>query len=276
MRARSIVASLAVGALALGLLAPVAANAAPTVDKPSGKALVRVDGGTAVVKKLGKGEYRIIAPKGAKVSWFGEVSGKGMRVGSFTPGALVGAWAAMGHRDGAKATTALTWVAPGDKRPTVVPAGLSKPRVNKSGELTFVATLDGRLPTSMKDFSINVQRAGKSMRDTTGVCIGLTSNLCILAKIIAESEGQIVYQEGVGSTAPSPCQGPFGIGPGLINVSPFSCDGYTVGAPLADGGPSNVWWNNQTGEVSANMSIKDAVGAVFIFALVLLWQAIYE
>lgn len=50
MKLRIGLAALAAGALALGLVAPGVATAAPKAEKPSGKALVRIDTGIAITK----------------------------------------------------------------------------------------------------------------------------------------------------------------------------------------------------------------------------------
>ena len=96
MKTRWTLAALACGALALGLLAPGAVGAAPSAEKPSGKAIVRIDGGTAYAKKKAKGSYRVVVPDGAQIDWMGEVTGKGVRSGSFTPKALVAGWVSLG------------------------------------------------------------------------------------------------------------------------------------------------------------------------------------
>lgn len=158
MKARLTLISLASGALALGLLAPGAVSAAPKAEKPSGKALVHIDGGTAYAKKKAKGEYRIVVPDGAQIDWMGEVEGKGTRVGTFTPKALVAGWARMGHREGSKATTTVTWKNPGDKVETFVQVYMAKPRINSDGQMTFLASTLAKapLPQKLENFSINV------------------------------------------------------------------------------------------------------------------------
>ena len=164
MKPRIGIVVLAVGGLALALLAPGAVSAAPKAEKPSGQALVRIDGGTAYAKKKDKREYRIVVPDGAEITWLGEVSGKGTRTGTFTPKALVAGWNRLGFRDGARALTTLTWAEAGSPRGTGSAATLSSPRVNADGQLTFLAKVTGGpLPKEMVDFSINIARAETRM-----------------------------------------------------------------------------------------------------------------
>lgn len=161
MKTHLALVALASGALALGLLAPGDVSAAPTAERPSGKALVHIDGGTAYSKKKAKGEYRIVVPDGAQIDWMGEVEGKGTRVGTFTPKALIAGWARMGHRDGSKAVTTVTWKNPGDEVETFLQVYLDKPRINSDGQMTFLASTLAKapLPQKLENFSINVRIA---------------------------------------------------------------------------------------------------------------------
>ena len=164
MKSRFGLVALASGALALGLLAPGTVSAAPKAEKPSGQALVRIDGGTAYAKKKAKREYRIVVPDGAEITWMGEVDGKGTRTGRFTPKALVAGWNRLGFREGARAFTTLRWVEPGSPRRSGRAATLWSPRVNADGQLTFLAKVTGGpLPKEMVDFSINIARAETRM-----------------------------------------------------------------------------------------------------------------
>ena len=43
---------------------------------------MRIDGGTAYAKDLGKGKYRLFVPDGASITWLGEVGDKGTRIGT--------------------------------------------------------------------------------------------------------------------------------------------------------------------------------------------------
>ena len=138
--------------------APQSASAAPVASAPSGKALVRIDGGTARVKKLGKHHYRLIVPKKAKVTWAGEVSGKGLRIGTFTQGGLIKGWQHLGHRAGTRVTATITWQS-GDGKTLTSVGGLGAPKRDGKGRLVFTVRMRDALPATLSGFSINVQRA---------------------------------------------------------------------------------------------------------------------
>ena len=146
------IAALAV--LAVGLTAPVTAQAAP--KRPDGAALVRIDGGTAYAKKLSERKYRIVVPQGATIRWMGPVKGR-TTTGTFTRKALIAGWKALGHSDGKKAFTTLGWTEKGSGTPTFATVNIAKPRINAKGQMTFlVDPLRSRLSTTMENFSINV------------------------------------------------------------------------------------------------------------------------
>lgn len=150
-------------ALAVGVLAPGAVSATPpaakaSAEKPSGKAMINIQGGTAYAKKKTKGVYRVVLPQGAEINWMGSVEGKGTRVGTFRPKAFVAGWTRMGHRDGSFASTTLTWKAPGAEVDTYQQVTVDAPRINADGQITFVVTTIGKvaLPAKMQDFSLNI------------------------------------------------------------------------------------------------------------------------
>ncbi|MFM9134670.1 MAG: hypothetical protein ACKOT0_04430 [bacterium] len=146
------IAALAV--MALGLTAPVTAQAAP--QRPDGAALVRIDGGTAFAKKLSEREYRIVVPQGASIMWMGPVKGR-TTTGTFSPKALIAGWKALGHSAGRKAYTTLGWTEQGSGAPRFATVNIAKPRINSQGQMTFlVDPLRSRLSTTMEKFSINV------------------------------------------------------------------------------------------------------------------------
>lgn len=156
MRARLAALSLALVVMTVGLAAPPAALAAPVT--PDGQALIRIDGGTAYSKELGKLTYRIKAPKGASITWLGKARGR-TDTGTFSSKALVAGWAKLGHKGGETASTTLTWIDGSSKIPTFVEALIGNPRVNAKGELTFLAVTRSELPQAMPNFSINVSWA---------------------------------------------------------------------------------------------------------------------
>lgn len=166
MKARWTIAGLAAGALALGLLAPVAASGAPAADpapataRPDGEALIYVAGGVVRAKKIGHLRYRITVPPGSQISWLGMRGGEG-HVGTFTPKALVAAWKGMGYRDGKKAVATLTWGDTPEKRDANhVLAVLKSPQLTAEGNLVFRArTIVRPLPRTLKYLDVHVNRA---------------------------------------------------------------------------------------------------------------------
>lgn len=142
-----------------------AQSVAPAADlnvrvsgSPSGQALVRIDGGTAYTRKTGKHSYKLLLPEGAKVSWMGEVNGKGLRVGSFSHKGLVKGWQRLGHRSGVGAMSTLAW---GEESSLAL---VSDPRINADGALVFKASTRQPLPKTLPSFSLNINRAVKTPR----------------------------------------------------------------------------------------------------------------
>ena len=242
MRIKIGLAALAAGALALGLVAPGSATAAPKVEKPSGKALVRIDTGVAITKEQSKGTYRIVVPTGAFIGWMGEVQGKGPRVGNFSPKALVGAWATLGHSDSNRATATLTWVKKGESKPTFVAATLEKPRISEAGKLTFIAKLDRKLPKNMKDFTININRAAPTPRfSVPGAILYLDAMHQAQGWQTTEAGDGYVAWSGTDDSG-SVCseQTPFE-GPGTYPIAEdIVCAGLIISHVLADGTQSTV------------------------------------
>ena len=173
----TILAGATLGLLALGTsvahaapLPAVAAtevSASPAADvtalvagSPSGKALLRLDGGTAYTKKTGKHAYKLVLPVDADIKWVGEVDGKGMRAGLFSHDGLVKGWSRLGHRVGLGVISTLTW---GEE---AVLVRVADPRVNAKGSLVFTTRTDGALPKKLPGFSLNVTRAEKATRFT--------------------------------------------------------------------------------------------------------------
>ena len=156
----------ALGVMSLGLVTPGVSQAARST--PDGQALVRIDGGTAYAKKKSKSEYRIVMPQGASITWMGEVKGR-TTTGKFTGKALVAGWKKMGHSNGTKASTTLTWMAPGVDQLSSALVKVGKPKINSDGLVTFLAiTRDTPLPRAMENFSLNVYWAKPSPVSTRG------------------------------------------------------------------------------------------------------------
>ena len=248
MKSRLGLVGMAGAAIALGLLAPSVVNAAPKIEKPSGQALVRIDGGTAYAKKQSKREYRIVAPDGASISWLGEVSGKGTRTGTFNPKVLVAGWTRLGFRDGARAFATLTWAEAGSPRPAVRAATLWSPRVNADGQLTFLAKVTGGpLPKQMVDFSINIARAETRMRTqsrstwtTVFPVIPIDSSFGLQATVSDNPMTPPTVAWPASSGPANPCRSPISLGTNTdYTVFPgFPCGDGTVKDKDKDGNPN--------------------------------------
>lgn len=245
MKLRIGLAAIAAGALALGLVVPGAATAAPDVtpqaEKPSGKALVRIDTGVAITKEQSKGTYRIVVPADAVIDWMGEANGRG-RIGEFSPKALVGAWAKLGHSDGNPAKATVTWVKKGETKPTFRLATLEKPRISDAGKLTFIAKVEGKLPKNMNGFSINISRPAQAPRfPLGGPVFDLDGTHQVQAWIENEAgEGYVAWTGTDGSR--SQCSEQTGFtGPGVFPLDgDIVCAGLIIAKVLSDGTPSYV------------------------------------
>lgn len=270
MKARLGLVALASVAIAMGLLAPGAASAVPKAEKPSGKALVHIDGGTAYAKKKAKGQYRIFVPDGAQIDWMGEVEGKGTRVGTFTHKALVAGWTRMGHREGSKAKTTVTWKNPGDKVETFVQVYMEKPRINSDGQLTFLLSTLAKapLPQKLENFSINVSIAS----DTTSrsftvfgpnLYFDSAQTTFVYANATDVSAGWVYFAYQSQSTL---CRQGIPLGGSVQYKFPgaFPCGtGFTVNATTTDGKgsyvvmapPAATSGNNTVGYINASFSV---------------------
>lgn len=257
MKAHWTLVGLAAGTLALGLLAPVAASGAPTVDvpaasagvKPDGEALIYIAGGVARAEKTGRLRYRIVIPAGAEINWLGMRGGEG-RVGTFTSKALVAAWSGMGYRDGKKAVATLSWGASGEKRrANHVLAVLRAPRLTKDGSLVFQArTIVEELPRTLKYLDVNVSRATRpqvpSMRvepptssddswTTTFAPVAIDANgtAAVQAVVSNDSVADVLWPA---TTDPNPCRGPVETSVSHTNtIFPgFACGDGTVNSKI--------------------------------------------
>ncbi|MFM9135090.1 MAG: hypothetical protein ACKOT0_06610 [bacterium] len=255
MKLRQGIVACAVGALAFGMLTQGPASAAPALDapsagataeKPSGRALVRIDTGKAITKLRSDGTYRISVPKGAYIGWMGEVDGLGGRIGTFTPNGLVGAWKRMGHQDGRRTVATITWMKSGAEHPTFRPVKLGKPHFGSDGLLTFVARVPkgmGGLPRKLVDFSININRAQATPRDwyfpTAGPLIALDATHNVQGFLTSETGGEGQWT-GTDDGSRSPCQEVTGIpdiGEAYI-LQDILCAGLIIHAVNDDGDQS--------------------------------------
>ena len=159
MKARVMLAALASGTLALGLLAPVGVSAAPEALKPTGKAMIRIEGGTARAIERGDLLYRIVVPQGATIKWLGD-SDRGWAIGTLGRKGLIAGWTRLGHSArGAHAMTTITWQEPGEDRPHFVGAYVGLPKMNSEGAMTFLARTIDPLPETLPSFTLNIARA---------------------------------------------------------------------------------------------------------------------
>ena len=167
MKARWGLIALASGALALGLLAPGAVTAAPQATKPSGEALVRIDGGDAQAIKRKTHVYRVVLPKESTITWLGEVNRK-LTSGTLGRKGLVAGWIRLGHSASGKgAMTTITWKAPGDEKVSNAGAYIAMPKIDGEGRLTFLATTVQALPKDLPNFSLNIARPIHGMSGPT-------------------------------------------------------------------------------------------------------------
>lgn len=121
------------------------------------RALLRVDGGTAVATKVGKHKYVLRMPRDVSIRWLGEVGNGPSQFGRFTPKHLTTGWARLGHRPGIGVGSAILWKSPGSGRTEFTGARVSDPRINRDGLLVFTARLaEGDLPGLLPEFSLNV------------------------------------------------------------------------------------------------------------------------
>ena len=186
---RALVATtvLSSGAALVAALA-LAAPAQAAELKPSGSALIRIDGDRAIAKKASDGRYFIVMPAGAEAGWIGPAAGvEGISSGRIGARTLVSSWAGLGHRGKTGVLTTLTWMTASGKKSTL--ARVSDPRMNADGRLVFTARSPRPLPRVMEDFSVNISGApeGRVASRTTpypypGNAIGIPgSTVSILA-----------------------------------------------------------------------------------------------
>lgn len=271
MKARWGLVALASALMTLGVVAPAGANAA--VEKPSGQALIRVDGGTAYAKKMSKGEYRIVVPDGAEITWMGEVTGKGTRTGTMSSRALVAGWARLGHRDGSSATTTLTYQRAGAQYPTFQMAFLSKPRFNSDGQMTFIARtqLAAALPKQLKEFSINVTMAADSRArsySVTGPNVYIDKPSSVWVRGVATDVAAGIVNFGFGADSNLCRQGIPLAGSKAYNItSSFPCSTFTVNTKTTDGKGSYVVMAppqgtspSSPGQINASFSASPTLG----------------
>ncbi|MGI9136152.1 MAG: hypothetical protein ACR2JS_03710 [Candidatus Nanopelagicales bacterium] len=160
-----VVATAALCLTLVGLSSPSPAIAA---EIGTGRAIIRIDAPTATVSKNPNGSFTLTIPRGSKGQFLGErpdANGKErLRVGNVSAKQLSSKWKDFKYTSaGAKATIA--WDA--SKRSWKgANVSLSRPVVTSSG-VTFEFTSKRGLPASLKDVTVNLQRAPqKKVRKT--------------------------------------------------------------------------------------------------------------
>lgn len=280
--------ALASGALALGLLAPATGSAAPQATKPSGQALVRIDGGDAQAIKRGHNLYRLVLPRGASIHWLGEANRK-LSIGTLGRKGLVAGWTRLGHSaTGTHALSTVTWSKPSKAAPPYVGAFVARPKLNSDGVLTFLARTSGPLPARLPNFSLNVARpvANASRPRATGYPLAFpvntsSSTVGVQATATGDNAATIVFGNVSGGVITSACAKPptqsmTGTDPndyvtfagtcgdttwsgGTLSFFPMQGNGSTIPAQLQmqatvlvkGGNPSTFPWNFNMGQWKA-------------------------
>lgn len=249
MKVRIGLAGIATGALALGLLvapaaataAPVAPTAQPRAEKPSGEAFVRIDKGTAKATEISRGSYRIVVPRGADIGWLGNVTDKGPRIGTYTPKALIAAWSRLGNTDPNRATATLTWNNTGAERSIFRAVTFKAPKVDSKGQLVFVANVEGKLPKSLKNFSINVYPTKPSPRSdyTYGPLILIAGLVYMQAVLTGDNAGYVEWWPITG-TRSDVCGTVDFDSTGVHPIEDIVCAGLLISSQQVDGTQSQV------------------------------------
>lgn len=262
--------------------APVPAASTPRADAaPAGKALIRIDGGNATVKKIGKKTYRVTLPLEAGVGWIGEGGDGGLASGRFSARGLVKGWSKLGHRPGVGSLTTITWSVPGQDLPENELVYVSDPRVNSAGKLVFRVRSTGKsLPATLPDFSFNVARAEKSPRGypiyfsvlTVSATSGLQASAgsdysASTAFVSKDSSGnwQNCATTGVNgqpSTNPVPANSNV---PPVTPFGPYTCGDVTYVTPYSSSTQTQLVWSPRVGskgvsEIDAYFSISTSTG----------------
>lgn len=242
MRVRWAVVALASGTLALGLLAPGAVTAAPKPTKPSGEAMVRIDGGNARAIERGSKIYRIVMPREAAILWLGD-SDRRPTIGTLGRKGLIKAWARMGHSSsGESAMATITWLARGDARPTYVGAYVGKPKVGTDGMLTFLARTADPLPATLPNFTLNIARP---VRDVSGPTVRAgyplkfpvnvaSSTVGVQATATADTTATVVFGATSNGAITSACSKP--ASQNLSSTADYITFGGTCGDTTWSGG----------------------------------------
>jgi hypothetical protein len=276
--------------------APAPAEAKPVAaSAPSGKALVRIDGGKAFAKKMDNHAYRLALPGGANILWLGEVAGRGLDVGTFTDAALVKGWQRLGHRPGASVPATLTWKTKGEKFPTALQVRVSNPRVASDGTLVFTARTVGSgqvIPAKLADFSLNITRGQEATPRGYPIYFGIQSiseNVYVGVSAGGDYSSSVALGTAAGPwvttndpvnwiDCPSTGSGGQPVNPQSLSGSkrtniywgPFTCGGVNFGASYNSDIKTNYSWLpadpdrvNSSSQVQFYSSIVGASGRAF-------------
>lgn len=225
MRVRWVLVALASGGLALGLTAPGAVTAAPESLKPSGEALVRIDGGSARAIEQAPMEYRVVVPNGASIRWLGEANRK-LTIGTLGRKGLVASWTRLGHSSRGKGAMAtITWQGSGDDRPTFVGAYVTKPKLTSEGTVTFVARTASPLPATLPRFTLNIARpvptvSGTAVRSGYPLVFPVnasSSTVGVQGTATSDTTATVVFGTTTNGAITAPCAKP-----APVNLSPTS------------------------------------------------------
>lgn len=255
-RLTSLLTALVATLVACAVIAPAPASAVrlpiplrPAATVPDGHALIHVDAGTAVARKLDSGQYRIVVPRNMEITWLGEVGGRA-RVGTFTPRALVRAWGGMGYSRSVKAVATLVWgLGAANRRLNHRVVLISDPQVLPGGRLTFLATpVRGDLPRVLSLLNVHVMRAGAVVGaagspvsvatttfDFTPVAIDPAGTASVQASQTDGITATVNWPATVGTT---PCRGPINVtidpavGMGSIIFPGFPCGDGSVSSKV--------------------------------------------
>ena len=230
----------------VGMIAPSPATAA---EIGTGRAIIRIDAPTATVSKNPNGSFTLTVPSGSKGQFLGErpdANGKKrLRVGNVSAKQLSSKWKDFKYTSsGVKATIA--WDA--SKRSWKgANVRLSRPVVTSSG-VTFEFTSERGLPASLKDVTVNLQRAPhKKVRKTYDpeATVNLAGNMNFFAGFYDAGSVDVYLMDGTShcwsykftaqGTATMPDESCAGI-PQWGGVTTWGANPPTDGAPFGTPG----------------------------------------
>ncbi|MGI9197550.1 MAG: hypothetical protein ACR2KE_08845 [Candidatus Nanopelagicales bacterium] len=165
VRTRIVAAAVSMSIATTGLV--VAAASAQAMGVGAGRAIIRIDSPAATVVKRSDGSYRLVLPQGASGQWLGErtsASGKTtVRVGDVTAEKLSKRWSRFRYTSSGTLAT-LTWNSSTQSTSGVL-IRMDQPKIVSNGvSIRFKAISGQAIPRQLKDASLNIRRAAKSVR----------------------------------------------------------------------------------------------------------------